>query len=153
MGCKQSAPVVNSEQALSNNSNNDKDRNNTCCNNGTAGNNNDTATCCPTGSKPGFSYNKGVCALSYWEPIQLLAEGSISSIHLIRRRPHRVDVTYDERKDLMARVVRHSSSSSINGNSNHNDDTELRALKSIMKDHVGNVHYLEEMRKEIDTLS
>ncbi len=31
-----------------------------------------------------FKYEKNVCALSWWEPIKLLEEGSISDIHLVR---------------------------------------------------------------------
>ena len=34
--------------------------------------------------KNSFKYEEGVCALSWWEPIKLLEEGSISDIHLCR---------------------------------------------------------------------
>ena len=39
-----------------------------------------------------FRYTKDVCALSWWEPLRLLQEGSISDIHLVRRRDNFVKV-------------------------------------------------------------
>jgi serine/threonine protein kinase len=84
--------------------------------------------------------------LEYWEPIRLLGEGSISNIHLVRRRPHRVDVPYKERADIMRLADSNLSEDDLEGQ-------ELYALKSIMKDHVRNDQYLEEMRSEIYTMS
>ena len=43
-----------------------------------------------------FHYEKNVCALEYWAPIKLLAEGSISDIHLCCRREQRIRVRYKE---------------------------------------------------------
>ena len=46
-----------------------------------------------------FVYKQGKCALEYWEPIKELSEGSISSIHLVKRRTNRIDVPCKERAD------------------------------------------------------
>jgi serine/threonine protein kinase len=144
MGCEQSAPVV--------------------VDNGKKGDEATTVSssvCCSARAKSGFTYRKNTCALEYWEPLRLLGEGSISSIHLVRRRPHRINVPYKERADIM-RVADSISSSPNNNNNNNNNNNEaeekmyaneLFALKSIMKDHVRNDTYLEEMRSEIYTMS
>ena len=126
MGCEQSAPVVDNGKIT-------------------------TATipvCCSHTVKSGFTYTKNTCALEYWEPLRLLGEGSISSIHLVRRRPHRVDVPYTERADIM----RVADTANIKAEETM-DTSELFALKSIMKDHVRNDQYLKEMRSEIYTMS
>jgi len=105
--------------------------------------------CCQETAKNGFTYRKNTCALEYWEPIRLIGEGSISSIHLVRRRPNRVDVPYKERGEIMrAADTNHDSISATN-----NETTEVYALKSIMKDHVRNDQYLQEMRNEVYTMS
>jgi len=57
-----------------------------------------------------FRYHRNICALEYYEPLQSLAEGSISSIHLVRRRPQRVDIPYQER----ANILDHASSTTSN---------------------------------------
>ena len=96
-----------------------------------------------------FVYQTNVCALEYWEPLQLLGEGSISSIHLVRKRPHRVDIAYQERADIM----RAAATTCTNPISTQPVNDDLWALKSIMKDHVQNDAYLLEMRREIYTMS
>lgn len=97
-----------------------------------------------------ITYRKGVCALEYWEPIVLLGEGSISSIHLVRRRPERVEIPYRESADVMANSCSAKSPCSFRECAKGN---AVYALKSIHKDHVRNDKYLEEMRKEIYTMS
>jgi len=99
---------------------------------------------------PSFTYRKGTCALEYWEPIVLLGEGSISSIHLVRRRPERVDVPYKESADVMSNSCSAKSPCSFEKCATGNP---VYALKSIHKSHVRNDRYLEEMRKEISTMS
>lgn len=101
--------------------------------------------CCSAAPKAEFTYRKDTCALEYWEPLRLVGEGSISSIHLVRRRPERVDVPYKEKADIMRLAE--------DGTNPVADDEELYALKSIMKDHVRNNIFLEEMRSEIYTMS
>ena len=136
MGCEQSAPVVD---------NNGEGRHDEKIIVSSV----DHTSCCADSTKIGFTYRKNTCALEYWEPLCLLGEGSISSIHLVRRRPHRVDIPYKERADIMRAADSH-----------HNiprtevmDTSEVFALKSIMKDHVRNDRHLEEMRAEIYTMS
>ena len=133
MGCEQSAPVVDDGKGDG------------------ATTSHRSAACCAAGAKSGFTYRKNTCALEYWEPLRLLGEGSISSIHLVRRRPHRVDVPYKERADIMR--VAESNETSNTETVENMDASELFALKSIMKDHVRNDRYLEEMRSEIYTMS
>lgn len=98
-----------------------------------------------------FKYTKDVCALSYWEPIKLLEEGSISDIHLVRRRKNYLKVRYKDKRDVMSLAKR-----------NHlpwekfrkqKDSEEVYVLKSIMKDHVDDDDVLDEMRQEIYTMS
>jgi len=132
MGCEQSAPVVEDANAI--------------------GEKVASTTCCENGSKEGFKFRKNTCALEYWEPLRLLGEGSISSIHLVRRRPYRVDVPYSERADVM-RAADAADISSAKLQLDALDPKDLFALKSIMKDHVQNDKYLEEMRSEIYTMS
>lgn len=106
-------------------------------------------------SSPSFSYTKGTCALEYWEPTRLIGEGSISSIHLVKQRPERVDIPYKERVDIMK--VAASKKDKVEGDDSissvDDDGRPVYALKSIMKDHVTNDRYLEEMRKEIHVMS
>jgi len=97
-----------------------------------------------------FTYNKGVCALEYWEPITILGEGSLASIYLVRRRPHRIKVPYRESADIMRMSC--SSEHPCPVDDCTSEDNKVYALKSIHKDHVRNDAYLEEMRKEIYTL-
>jgi len=128
---------------------------------------NDTHNTTTTGSSSSsFRYTKNTCALEYWDPVRLLGEGSISTIHLVRRRPARVDIPYKERADIMARAKKAAaaaaaaaaaSESLIEINSNevndNNDNVQYYALKSIIKDHIGNDRVLQEMRDEIYTMS
>jgi calcium-dependent protein kinase len=106
--------------------------------------------------KHGFTYQTGTCALEFWEPIKELGEGSISSIHMVRRRERRIHVPYKERVDIMSLA---SNSSTMK-----NDDELLTrrssfsnkesfALKSIIKAYVQNDKFLQEMRDEIYTMS
>jgi calcium-dependent protein kinase len=102
-----------------------------------------------------FTYQAGTCALEYWEPVKELGEGSISSIHLVKRRKHRIDVPYKEQVDIM------SLAATGDGGTNETADKEQRsdeveeffALKSIIKDNVRNERFLEEMRNEIHNMS
>ena len=95
-----------------------------------------------------FHYEKGVCALEYWEPVKLLGEGSISDIHLVRRRPKRIHVRYKKKRDIM-KFAKNNASEVFS----EQEETDLFVLKSIMKDHVDNDFALEEMRSELKTLS
>ena len=99
-----------------------------------------------------FKYQKGTCALEYWNPVEEIGEGSISSIHLVQRRDHHVDIPYKEKADIMtqAREAQRRSGTDSRG---INKDKELYALKSIMKDHIRNDVFLQEMRNEIYTMS
>jgi len=101
-----------------------------------------------------FRYQTGTCALEYWEPIKLIGEGSISTIHLVKRRPHRVPIPYKERADVMREdVLKASSKIQDSSSTSQQEQQEVYALKSIMKDHVRTDRYLEEMRREIYTMS
>lgn len=107
---------------------------------------------------PSFSYTKGVCALEYWEPIELIGEGSISSIHLVRRRPERIRVPYKERAEIMNFSSCAGSDDRSNKKGSCSPDEckqegKVYALKSIMKDLVRNDRYLEELRREVHTMS
>lgn len=146
MGCKQSLPIVRNDSSATNSDMGKK------LNSDAAAPKAGKIICCQKDSKTGFTYRKNTCALEYWEPIRLLGEGSISSIHLVRRRPERIAVPYKERADVMKSV-----NSKLSAGGAHQDDIDdsssLYALKSIMKDHVRNDSYLEEMRSEIYTMS
>lgn len=98
-----------------------------------------------------FKYTKDVCALSWWEPIKLLEEGSISDIHLVRRRKEFVKVRYKEKRDVMSLAKRYHRLPW--GSKSHKDDQDVYVLKSIMKDHIDNDDVLDEMRQEIYTMS
>jgi hypothetical protein len=97
-----------------------------------------------------FKYTKDVCALSWWDPIKLLEEGSISDIHLVRRRKEFVKVRYKEKRDVMSLTKRHRLPWE---KSKQKDMGEVYVLKSIMKDHVHDDDVLDEMRQEIHTMS
>jgi len=92
----------------------------------------------------GFVYQRGTCALEYYEPIKELGQGSISSIHLVRKRKNRVKIPYREKVDIM-------SLAKTNNPSEVKD--KVYALKSIIKEYVGNEKFLEEMRSEVHTMS
>jgi serine/threonine protein kinase/Ca2+-binding EF-hand superfamily protein len=53
------------------------------------------------GSPNDFKYTKDVCALSWWRPIKLLEEGSISDIHLVKRRANFTEIKYKEKRNVM----------------------------------------------------
>ena len=129
-------------------------------------NNNNTAAHDPLS----FTYTTNTCALEYWEPVQLLGEGSISTIHLVRRRPTRVEIPYKERAEIMQRVKLGTGTTAGGAgaesiteqavdaarDNHHNNNTassKVYALKSIMKDYISNDRYLQEMRDEIHTMS
>ncbi|KAL3784658.1 hypothetical protein HJC23_012174 [Cyclotella cryptica] len=99
--------------------------------------------------KKNFTYTKNTCALSWWEPICLLEEGSISDIHLVRRRERFVNVKYKDKRDVMDLAKRQRGSKTKDAVKSE----ELYVLKSIMKDHIGNEQVLDEMRSEILTMS
>jgi serine/threonine protein kinase len=108
-----------------------------------------------------FKYQTGTCALEYWEPLKLLGEGSISDIHLVRRRPERVKVPYKEGADIMTAVAGKSKAqktttiakASESKSDSGGTEKETYALKSIAKDYVRNDAFLEEIRNEIYTMS
>ena len=102
----------------------------------------------------GFRYEKGVCALEYWDPVRVLEHGSISDIHLVRRRSKRIKVRYKEKRDIMTLAEdKNCRSSDKDSNCCSDRDDNLFVLKSVMKDHVRNPRILEEMRREIYTMS
>lgn len=98
-------------------------------------------------SSNNFTYTTNTCALEYWEPIKLLSEGSISTIHLVRRRPNRVEIPYVERANIMQRAKKASE------DFDETTKEPIYALKSIMKDFILNDRYLQEMRDEVYTMS
>ena len=120
-----------------------------CCD-GSAndGNSNSTLT---------FRYHTNTCALEYYEPVQSLTEGSISSIHLVRRRPQRVPIPYRERAEIMVHKREpepdeEEEEAKDEPEAKEQQQQQLYVLKSIMKDHVHNDAFLEEMRSEIYTM-
>jgi serine/threonine protein kinase len=107
-----------------------------------------------------FRFQTGTCALEYWEPLKLLGEGSISDIHLVRRRPERVKIPYKEEGNIMTAAAgkiksQKTTTANVSESKSDSGDTEQEtyALKSIMKDHVRNDAFLEEIRNEIYTMS
>lgn len=94
-----------------------------------------------------FKYQKDTSALEYWEPMKEIGEGSISSIYLVKRRPHRIDVPYQERMDIMSMSDCERQLNTIT------DTDEICALKSIIKGSVADRDMLDEMRNEIYTMS
>ena len=103
------------------------------------------------GSAESFMYMKNTCALEYWDPIRILGSGSISTVHLVRRRPQRVAIPYKEKEDVMTRVknviVKPTESEQ------RYCEGELYALKSINQGHIGDNQLLREMRSEAFTMS
>jgi serine/threonine protein kinase len=107
-----------------------------------------------------FRYQTGTCALEFWEPLKLLGEGSISDIHLVRRRPVRVKIPYKESGNIMSTAAAGKSKSQktttakiSESDGDSGTEKETFALKSIIKDHVRNDAFLEEIRNEIYTMS
>ena len=101
-----------------------------------------------------FKYEKGVCALSWWRPIRLLEEGSISDIHLCKHREKFLKVKYKEKRDIMELAKKAPFfRSKTRSWEEEKSDADLRVLKSIMKDHIGDDAVLDEMRREIFVLS
>ena len=118
----------------------------------------DDAATLPLPMNSEFRYEKGVCALEYWEPVKLLGEGSISDIHLVRRRSKRIHVRYKKKRDIMKFAKEQTLKESGSGSFDRAaaaaaDERELYVLKSIMKDHVDSDQVLEEMRRELHTMS
>ena len=109
-----------------------------------------TAPSSSNASSNSFTYTTNTCALEYWEPIKLLSEGSISTIHLVRRRPGRVEIPYIERAEIMHRAKKASEDDFV---MDENTKEPIYALKSIMKDFILNDRYLQEMRDEVYTMS
>jgi len=116
---------------------------------------NSSATEAPPLPMPdGFLFEKGVCALEYWEPVKLLKEGSISDIHSVRRRSKRIKVRYKKKRDVMKFAKNAAEQADEHYEGERKDDTrDLYVLKSVMKDKVGEDLVLEEMRREIETMS
>ena len=108
----------------------------------------------PSTTPMDFKYEKNVCALSWWRPIRLLEEGSISDIHLCKRRDKFLKVKYKEKRDVMelAKKAPFFRSRTRSWEEEKNDE-DLRVLKSIMKDHIGDDAVLDEMRSEIYVMS
>jgi hypothetical protein len=99
-----------------------------------------------------FKYTKGTCALSWWRPIKLLEEGSISDIHLVKPRKEFVEVKYKEKRNVMDLAKRKTFFSRGQSNGEEND-ADVKVLKSIIKSHIGDDSVLEEMRREILVMS
>ena len=103
-----------------------------------------------------FKYEKDVCALSWWRPIRLLQEGSISDIHLCKRRDAFMKVRYKEKRDVMELAKKASffrSKIATREEDKNENEEDLVVLKSIRKDHIGRKGVLNEMRSEILVLS
>lgn len=113
-----------------------------------------------------WKYHENTSALEYYEPIRSIGEGSIGSIHLVRRRPKKIHVPYQECLEIMIDSTDHvdssSASSSDDGggggienetmiNQNHTQE-QLFVLKSILKDHLQDDECLNEMRSEIHNM-
>lgn len=116
----------------------------------------------PTGSSHSessgedFRYTKNTCALEYWDPVKLIGEGSVSTIHMVRRRSERVAIPYKEKIDVMARANKKEAEDETDDSTDDDEQDEeecLYALKSIVKDHLRNDKYLQEMRDEIFIMS
>jgi hypothetical protein len=111
-----------------------------------------TITPMPTSPPEGFKYTRDVCALSWWRPFKMLEEGSISDIHLVKRRKEFLPVKYVEKRKVMDLAKRKAFFSREDSEDDTNDD-DVRVLKSIIKSHIGNEDVLEEMRREILVMS
>jgi hypothetical protein len=82
--------------------------------------------------------------------IRLLEEGSISDIHLCKRRDKFLKVKYKEKRDIMELAKKAPFfRSKTRSWEEEKSDADLRVLKSIMKDHIGDDAVLDEMRREI----
>jgi hypothetical protein len=106
----------------------------------------------PSSLPDGFKFTKGTCALSWWRPIKLLGEGSISDIHLVKRRSEFVPVKYIEKREVMDLSKRNTKFSRESVLDDEIDE-EVMVLKSIIKSHIGKEEVLEEMRSEILMMS
>ena len=135
-----------------------------------------SSTTTPSAPPTSFKYERDVCALSWWEPVKLLEEGSISDIHLVKRRDKFLKVKYKDKRNVMALAKNQSTplrrflpkklsrsgalfrKDEKNGQQQQqqvddDDDIEFCVLKSIHKDHIGDESVLEEMRSEILVMS
>lgn len=109
-----------------------------------------------------WRYHENTSALEYYEPIRSIGEGSIGSIHLVRRRPKKIHIPYRECLEIIIddstnHIDSSSTSSSDDGeterNTSHSQDQEqLFVLKSILKDHLQDDECLDEMRSEIHNM-
>lgn len=115
-----------------------------------------------------WKYHENTSALEYYEPIRSIGEGSIGSIHLVRRRPKRVHVPYQECLEIIIdadstdHIDSFSTASSDDGGSDANktetktdlnqNQEQLFVLKSILKDHLQDDECLNEMRSEIHNM-
>ena len=109
-----------------------------------------------------WKYHENTSALEYYEPIRSIGEGSIGSIHLVRRRPKKIHVPYQECLEIMIDSTDHVDSSSASSSDdgieakgkidqNHTQE-QLFVLKSILKDHLQDDECLNEMRSEIHNM-
>jgi Protein kinase domain len=112
----------------------------------------DSSISIPTAPPDDFKFTKGTCALSWWRPIKLLEEGSISDIHLVKRRKEFFPVKYKEKREVMDLAKRKTLFSREDTEDTENDENVM-VLKSIIKSHIGNEEVLEEMRSEILVMS
>ena len=112
-----------------------------------------------------WKFHENTSALEYYEPIRSIGEGSIGSIHLVRRRPERISVPYQECLDIIidGDSTDHPECSSTsssedgtdgpeNGKETSQDQEELFVLKTILKDHLQDDDCLNEMRSEIHNM-
>ncbi|KAG7363322.1 protein kinase domain containing protein [Nitzschia inconspicua] len=106
----------------------------------------------PTAPPDDFKYTKGTCALSWWRPIKLLGEGSISDIHLVKRRKEFYPVKYKEKREVME-LAKRKTLFWRHDSDDYDNDKEVMVLKSIIKSHIGNEEVLDEMRREISVMS
>lgn len=104
-----------------------------------------------------FVYSKNTCALEHYDPVRLLGEGSISTVHLVRRRKQRVTIPYKEQATVMARANKIESPATEG--SEQQDVAEdwsrgdLYAVKTIRCSHIRNNKSVQEMKDEIFTTS
>lgn len=98
-----------------------------------------------------WKYHENSSALEFYEPVRSLAEGSIGSIHLARRRPKRIHSPHHEYIEIIVDV----------DSTDHIDEWktdqargqgQLFVLKSILKDHLQDDECLNEMRSEIHNM-
>jgi serine/threonine protein kinase len=97
-----------------------------------------------------FIYSEDASALSWWEPVHLLGQGSISDIHLVRRRKKFQKIKPEDNHNIMG-VSERKKSWTMRSNDVKSD--ELYVLKSISKSYIGDEQVFQEMRSEILTLS